>query len=119
MNSMRMTVLTGVVAVWGGTCMAASQGVIHFSGSIVEQGCSTSARSGSMMELKGCPVASRGSQFDVRPVTTVNAVGNASGNVRLVADSGSGRYYDQRYLVVDSTGKPIQSGNYVVTVTAP
>ncbi|WP_371926555.1 hypothetical protein [Pseudomonas sp. PB105] len=41
------------------------------------------------------------------------------GNVRLVADSGSGRYYDQRYRVVDSTGKPVQSGNYVVTVTAP
>lgn len=37
----------------------------------------------------------------------------------LVADSGGGRYYDQRYLLVDGGGKPIQSGNYVITLTAP
>jgi hypothetical protein len=39
--------------------------------------------------------------------------------VRLVADSGKGRYYDQRYVLVDSAGKLIQSGNYIITMTSP
>ena len=50
---------------------------------------------------------------------TVKAVGNAQADVKLVADSNDGRYYDQRYVLVDALGKPIQSGAYVVTLTAP
>ena len=50
----------------------------------------------------------------VAPVVSVDAP-----HVRLVADSGKGRYYDQRYVLVDSAGKLIQSGNYIITMTSP
>ncbi len=119
MNGMRLPIATGFLAVWAGACMASSQGVIQFHGSIVESGCTTSAGNSSVMELKGCPIASRGNHFDVRPVASVKALGNAAANVKLVADIGNGRYYDQRYVLVDSLGKPIQSGNYVITMTSP
>ena len=52
-------------------------------------------------------------------VRTVKALGTAQANVKLVADSRDGRYYDQRYVLVDALGKPIQSGAYVVTLSAP
>jgi len=120
MNVIRLSLVTGFLAVWTGTCMAAPQGgVVRFYGSIVEPGCTTAAASGSIMDLKGCPQASRGSGFDVRSVGSVKALGNAPANVKLVSDSGDGRYYDQRYELVDTAGKPIQSGLYVVTMTAP
>lgn len=119
MNANRLSVVTGILAVWAGTCMASSQGVIQFHGSIVEPGCTSVAQGGTLMELKGCPLASRGNQFQAQPVGQVKALGNAAANVKLVADSGAGRYYDQRYVLVDSLGKPVQSGNYVITMTMP
>lgn len=91
------------------------QGTIEFRGSIVEPGCATNARSSSVVELKGCVQANRGSRLEVRemaPVASVNAA-----HVRLVADSASGRYYDQQYVLVDGAGKRVQSGNYVITLT--
>jgi hypothetical protein len=119
MNLKRLSLVTGFLAVWAGNCMAASSGVIQFHGSIVEPGCVPDAPGGAAMLLKNCPQASRGSQFDVQPARSVQALGNAAVNVKLVTDSGEGRYYDQRYVLVDSRGKPIQSGAYVVTMTAP
>ena len=119
MNLKHLSVVTGFLAVWAGSCMAASSGVIQFHGSIVEPGCAPAALSGAAMELKGCPQASRGGRFDVQPVRSVQALGNSAVNVKLVTDSGAGRYYDQRYVLVDSGGKPLQSGAYVVTLTAP
>ncbi|ROM33805.1 hypothetical protein BK648_23815 [Pseudomonas poae] len=119
MNVIRLSVVTGFLAVWAGACMAASSGVIQFHGSIVEPGCKATAQGGSTVALNGCPQAMRGSRFDVQPVRTVQALGNAVANVKLVADSGSGRYYDQRYQLVDALGKPIESGAYIVTLTAP
>ncbi|NVZ69501.1 type 1 fimbrial protein [Pseudomonas costantinii] len=123
MNVKRLSVVTGFLAMWAGACMASSQGVIQFHGSIVESSCTSVASSGSMMELKGCPLASRGSRINVHPVSSVKALGNATvnatANVKLVADSGSGRYYDQRYVLVDPLGKPIHSGAYVITLTSP
>ncbi|NVZ18021.1 type 1 fimbrial protein [Pseudomonas costantinii] len=119
MNVKRLSVVTGFLAMWAGACMASSQGVIQFHGSIVESSCTSVASSGSMMELKGCPLASRGSRINVQPVSSVKALGNAAANVKLVADSGSGRYYDQRYVLVDPLGKPIHSGAYVITLTSP
>ncbi|WP_371913946.1 hypothetical protein [Pseudomonas sp. 35 E 8] len=47
-------------------------------------------------------------------VASVNAA-----HVQRVANSGNGRYYEQRYVLVDSAGKPIQSGNYVIILTSP
>ena len=75
------------------------------------------ARSGSVMELRGCAQSSRGSRIEVRSVAPVVSVD--APHVRLVADSGKGRYYDQRYVLVDSAGKLIQSGNYIITMTSP
>ncbi|MBD9456099.1 type 1 fimbrial protein [Pseudomonas sp. PDM05] len=118
-NVMRLSVLTGFLAMWTGVSMAAPSGVIRFSGSVVMPGCESAAVGGRTLELKGCPQASRGSGFDVRSVGSVKALGNAPANVKLVSDSGDGRYYDQRYELVDAAGKPIQSGLYVVTMTAP
>ncbi|CAI8970186.1 MULTISPECIES: hypothetical protein [Pseudomonas] len=111
---------TCLLCLWASTCGAAQpagQGTIRFTGSIVEPLCATNAHSGARMDVTGCPSASRGNRFDVRSMAPVASVNGAS--LRLVADSGSGRYYDQTYLLVDSLGKPIQSGNYVVTMTAP
>jgi hypothetical protein len=114
-NVLRLSVVTGFLALWTGASMAASSGVIQFSGRIVEPGCSSVAPGGSTVEFKGCPQAHRGSQFEVRSVGSVTA----PVNVKLLADSVNGRYYDQRYVLVDAAGKPIQSGLYVVTMTAP
>ncbi len=115
-----ISVFTGLFCLWAGACGAAQtvgQGTIQFSGAIVEPGCATNARSGAVMELTGCAVSNRGSRFDVRNVAPMASVNAA--HVRLVADSGSGRYYDQRYLLVDNAGQPIKSGNYVITMTSP
>ena len=120
MNVHRVAVLTGLLGLWASTCGAAQtvgQGTIRFSGAIVESGCATNARSGSVMELRGCAQSSRGSRIEVRSVVPVVSVD--APHVRLVADSGKGRYYDQRYVLVDSAGKLIQSGNYIITMTSP
>ncbi|MGH8449028.1 type 1 fimbrial protein [Pseudomonas sp.] len=119
MNVTRLSVVTGFLVVWAGACLAAPSGVIHFHGSIVEPGCNSATLGGSTVAFNTCPQAMRGSQLEVQPVRSVQALGNATANVKLVADSGSGRYYDQRYVVVDARGKPIQSGTYIVIVTSP
>ena len=117
MNVKGLLVVSGCLALWAGSCMAS--GVIRFQGLILAPGCDASVSSASTLELKGCPQAFRGNQFDVQAVRSVQAVGNASANVKLITDSGEGRYYDQRYMLVDAGGKPIQSGAYVITMTAP
>ncbi|WP_248751509.1 type 1 fimbrial protein [Pseudomonas sp. MWU15-20650] len=120
MNICGISVVAGLLclgASTGGAAQTVGQGVIEFKGSIVEPVCAANARSGAVMELNGCSNASRGSRLDVRslaPVASVNAP-----HLRLVTDSGEGRYYDQRYLLVDGAGKPIRSGNYVITLTSP
>ena len=120
MNVRRFAVVTGLLCLWASTCGAAQtvgQGTIRFTGAIVEPGCATNARSGGQMDLIGCPSANRGGAIDVRSMRPVASVADA--HVQLVADSANGRYYDQRYRLVDSAGKPIQSGNYVITLTSP
>ncbi|MCF5668917.1 type 1 fimbrial protein [Pseudomonas marginalis] len=118
MSSKGISMFTSLLCLWAGVSDAAQtvgQGTIEFRGSIVEPGCATNARSGSVVELKGCAQANRGSRLEVRemaPVASVNAA-----HVRLVADSVSGRYYDQQYVLVDGAGKRVQSGNYVITLT--
>ena len=118
-NVKRLSLVSGFFVVWAGSCLAASGGVIQFHGSIVEPGCNAGASGGSSVELKGCPQAFRGGRFDVQPIRSVQAVGDASVSVKLVTDTGSGRYYDQRYMLVDTQGKQVKSGLYVVTLTAP
>lgn len=95
-------------------------GTIQFHGSIVEPSCNVSG-SRSVMELKKCPLVSRGTLFQVRsvqPTSTVQALGHSL-NVKLVADSTSGRYYDQSYVLIDNRGNPVLSGSYIITLTSP
>ncbi len=121
-----LSVAAGLLVVWAGTCGAAqtvSQGTILFHGSIVEPGCMSNAHNGSVIELTGCPSASRGNRIDVHrvaPVASVKATGDTSVHAVLLTDTGrDARYYDQRYQLVDSRGKPIQSGAYVMTLSSP
>jgi type 1 fimbria pilin len=106
-------------------CQAATpiaQGEIRFTGSIVESFCTTSSQP-SGWRMQGCPSMARGTGIDVRridPHATVRALDNASAQVRLVADSGDrGRYYDQQYALVDNAGRPVTTGNYLITLTSP
>ncbi|MGB3125362.1 MAG: type 1 fimbrial protein [Pseudomonas sp.] len=120
MNVKGIAVFTGLFCLWAGACGAAQtvgRGTLEFRGAIVEPGCATNARSGAVMELSGCARSSRGSRVDVRTIAPVASVNAA--HVKLIADSGNGRYYDQRYLLVDGAGKPVTSGNYVITLTSP
>ena len=54
MNVKRFSLMTGVLAVWAGACMAGSSGVIQFHGSVVEPSCHAASPGGSTLELKGC-----------------------------------------------------------------
>lgn len=120
MSSKGISVIAGLLGLWASTCGAAQsvgQGIIAFSGSIVEPGCATNARSGLVTEGKGCVASGRANRFDVRSLMPVAGV--AVPRLSPVADSGLGRDHDQRYVLVDSAGQPIVSGKYVVTVTTP
>ena len=111
---------TGLLCLWASTCGAAqppNQGTINFIGSIAEPVCATNAHSDAQFDVTGCPSVSRGNQFTVRGVAPVASVNGAS--LRLVADSRSGRNYDQQYLLVDRLGQPVKSGAYVITLTSP
>ncbi|MBV6664172.1 type 1 fimbrial protein [Pseudomonas yamanorum] len=108
-----------------GVCMAASsagQGVIYFHGSIVEPSCTPLAVANGL-KLNDCPALARGSAISVRsvePVSSVSALDHSAVSVKLVSDSGrENSYYQQQYSLVDSQGKPVNSGKYLVTLTSP
>ncbi|SEM49131.1 hypothetical protein SAMN04487857_102264 [Pseudomonas sp. ok272] len=95
-----------------------ASGVIRFQGSIVEVGCVAQRAEGAAMELRGCPMIARSNGISVpgaRPLGSVTPVGNSTANVQLKADS---RQRD-RFILVDATGKHVQSGAYIVTLTLP
>lgn len=107
---------------------SSSQGVIHFYGSIVESPCSPDTHSvhndnGAIFSLSKCPQSARAGSLGVRsvqPVATVAALSPSAVKVKLVADSGqSGRYYNQQYALVDTAGKAVNSGAYIITMTLP
>ncbi|KAF0863474.1 type 1 fimbrial protein [Pseudomonas sp. LD120] len=107
------------------SCFAATpvaQGVIRFTGSIVESNCTSSAAS-SRLSLRQCPQGSRGVAIDVQrvdPVVGVSGLGRSSVKVKLLSDSGTkGRYYDQQYAFVDYAGKAVISGTYLITLNIP
>lgn len=113
------------VSLWvalNGACQAEpalTEGVIRFTGSIVEPGCRTDMNPGVAIELFECPRAARGATLDV---THMGGQGNQTPGVsaRLIADSGTDEpYYNQRYALVDAAGKPVLDGTWLVTLTAP
>lgn len=100
---------------WTTTVIA--QNSIRFEGSIVERGCHSSVDPHGVLELKTCPALARETTFDVvhlaQPRTSPNIT------VKRLTDSGQGRYYDQKFTLVDTKGKPILSGNYLITMALP
>ncbi|WP_236044064.1 hypothetical protein [Pseudomonas arcuscaelestis] len=65
---------------------------------------------------------SRGTAINVRemkPQASASSLDNASVQVKLVADSNRGLYYDQLYTLVDNSGKAVTQGLYLITLTSP
>lgn len=97
------------------------QGVIQFHGSVVESSCIAHVNMSSSFELQRCPQPMLGTAVNVRTVEStrlVSAAGHSSVKVKLLAvSSPDGRYYNQRFELVDGSGKPVQSGRYLITVT--
>ncbi|MCO7608930.1 type 1 fimbrial protein [Pseudomonas chlororaphis] len=123
MNATFASTAFGLLLGLSSSCFAATpvaQGVIRFTGSIVESHCTTSAAS-TGLSLRQCPQGSRGGAIDVTRVgTSVSAVDRSAVKLKLLADSGSqGRYYDQQYAFVDQSGKAVTSGTYLITLSVP
>lgn len=114
-----------------GMCFAESkmnQGVIYFQGGIVEETCTPIVHSGigeqsTRFKLEKCPALVRRVAVrvqDVNPVGSVAVLDHSRVNVQLISDSGNiGPSYSQQYSLVDSTGKLVNSGTYLITLTSP
>lgn len=123
MNATFASTAFGLLLGLSSSCFAAApvaQGVIRFTGSIVESNCASSAAS-TGLSLRQCPQGSRGGAIDVTRVgTRVSTVERSAVKLKLLADSGSqGRYYDQQYAFVDQSGKAVTSGTYLITLSVP
>ncbi|MGF6131019.1 type 1 fimbria pilin [Pseudomonas frederiksbergensis] len=123
MNVKRWWVATGLFFAMVGTCGATpltTQNVIRFEGSIVEPSCQYLAPGGSVIEMSSCSSASRGNVISVLSARSVAVSDHSEIKAKRIADGGpGGRQYDQRYVLIDQTGKQVMSGNYVVTVSMP
>lgn len=124
---MKMTGLrTGSLALlfsFSGLCHSATTlatGVIQFHGRIVEAPCTPSSQLHTF-KLINCPPAARGNDVRVQSTASAAAVGASSAkNVRLklVTDTRNNeRYYQQHYSVIDTSGKAVTSGSYIITLT--
>ncbi|NUT77809.1 type 1 fimbrial protein [Pseudomonas sp. C1C7] len=94
---------------------AVAQNSIRFEGSIVERPCHCSFSTVGALTLNTCPALARAMAFDAVNIDQPSSMTS----VKLLADNGPDRYYDQRYTLVDPKGKPIRTGNYLVTMTLP
>jgi type 1 fimbria pilin len=96
-------------------------GVIRFTGQIVEAGCTAGGVNNSSIELHDCPQASLGQTFAVQQASARNTDdANQRVFAQIVADNHDQEtYYDQRFLLVDGSGLPITTGNYIVTLAVP
>lgn len=125
MNGKRLLLGMNMFFVLCGTCLADSPnsgspgGAIQFSGAVVDTSCASQGGNNSTFGYKNCPTRLNGDVLGVQPVGTVRAVGKSNVNIRLLADSRNGRFFDQRYQLVDGLGKPVGSGNYLITMTSP
>jgi type 1 fimbria pilin len=115
-----LPVAVSVFLALNGTCWAATpaaQGSIRFEGGIVERGCSPGVGADSTLHLKTCPATGRTPAVNVSNIDPLSAPADI--RVKLLADRDQGRYYDQQYQLVDGTGAPVRSGNYLITVSLP
>lgn len=122
MNRIHLSVGISLGLFFSGASLAATtvgSGVIRFTGSIVEASCTSRVGSGSRIELNGCPNTSRGTVISAAPVRSVSTLDHSPVRVKLLADTGDGRYYDQQYALVDGAGKPVLEGKYLITLISP
>lgn len=103
-------------------CQAATplgSGAIHFTGSVVESACATSPQSNGW-RISACPTRN----FDVNvqgvePKSFISSMGYGPVHAKLVNSKVQDRYLDQQYTLVDSTGMPVNTGNYIIILTMP
>lgn len=126
MNRKQLLLGISLYAAFNGLCVAASapsQGVIHFQGAIVEPACTSSTGEGAVVALTGCSAQSRGTTIEAHrlvPVSQVTALDASTVKVKLLAETGrDSRYFDRQYQLLDETGKPVRSGNYLITLIMP
>jgi type 1 fimbria pilin len=127
MSSQRLAVgislFFALVSASGQASTTVAQGVIQFRGSIVEATCGAGGGAGATLALRSCPQfvpAGNVSAHSVEPVRTVSAPDHSAVKVKLLAETtGDGRYFDRQYSLSDAAGKPLQSGNYLVTLSYP
>ena len=126
MNRKQLLLGISLYAAFNGLCVAASapsQGAIHFQGAIVEPACTSSAGEGAVVALTGCSAQSRGTTIEAQrlvPVSQVTALDPSTVKVKLLAETGrDSRYFDRQYQLLDETGKPVRSGNYLITLIMP
>ena len=126
MNCKQLLLGISLYAAFNGLCVAASapsQGVIHFQGAIVEPACTSSAGAGGVVALTGCSAQSLGTTIEAQrlvPVSQVTALDASAVKVKLLTETGrDGRYFDRQYQLLDETGKPVRSGNYLITLSMP
>ncbi|UZM14611.1 type 1 fimbrial protein [Pseudomonas kielensis] len=128
MNRKQLLLGISLYAAFNGLCVAASapsQGAIHFQGAIVEPACTSSAGAGAVVALTGCSAQSRGTTIEAQrlvPVSQVTALdaSTVKVKVKLLAETGrDSRYFDRQYQLLDETGKPVRSGNYLITLIMP
>jgi type 1 fimbria pilin len=121
MNIRRMSLGLGLLLGLGGSCLATAatgQGEIRFQGAIVEPPCKVSV-TGQGLALQGCPKAAPGGDISVpgmEPLMTVSSLDSPAVPARLQASDG---LLPRQYRLLDAASRPIQSGNYRVTLTYP
>ena len=110
----------GLLLGLAGSCLAsapAGRGDIHFQGAIVEAPCKVSV-TGPGLALHGCPgAAPEGSSAPgMEPVVTVSSLDASAAPARLqVTDD----LLPRQYRLLDAASRPINLGNYRVTLSYP
>lgn len=89
-------------------------GVIQFRGAVVDSSCMLRVGQSATFELNNCPGGLLSETFISQPVVTVQARDRSPINAKAIADGSS-----RRYRLVDSGGKPVQSGIYWIAVSQP
>ncbi|MHC8354576.1 type 1 fimbrial protein [Pseudomonas sp. LB3P81] len=119
MKIMHLSAAMSLCFTLNSACHAAppmAQGTIRFQGAIVERGCSAAMGKPSTLMLNACPTPAGTPTVNVHGIDPISA----RANLKLVSDSGrEARYYDQQFEIVDSSGAPVRSGNYLITMTLP
>lgn len=86
-----------------------AQGVIHLQGSLVEPGCAFTTAAGASVQLNRCSTPLPHAALQVQSLAPSGL------SVALTAEQSA----QGHYLLVDSNGQLIRSGDYVVTLNTP